>query len=77
MAKLRVYAACIDGVHDEMIATTSKVKAAKMMQTSVYQLENYGLDFGTESSEGKLAVSEPGVIFRKKKHSGNWEPKQK
>lgn len=66
MPKLRIYCACIDGVHEELIATTSQAKAAAAMNSSVYQLITYGLNYDSDSEAGQLALSNPGVLFKSK-----------
>lgn len=73
--KLAVYGYISDGQHEEIVAARSKMLAVKILNTSLYQLSNYGLDYDADDDASILALSKPGTVFTKRVNEKTWRQK--
>lgn len=65
--KLRVfYLPNGDGVHGFLVAAPNQKEACRLMRSSVSHFRNYGGRRTDEAALVKIAMSEPGVVFKQK-----------
>ena len=72
MSKLRIYSAAIERDFMNMVATTSKTVAAKLMNTTIYRLDKRASPVDVNSGAGKLALSNPNILFKKQRFTDEW-----
>ena len=71
-SNLKIFSALMNGVHTEIVATSSKSKAAKLMGVSVYQLDTYKVDYDESTEGGKIALLHPDTVFKSKSGDLDW-----
>lgn len=70
---LKTYMACIDGKNDLMVSASSKKEAAKLFETTVYQIKQYGYIVGIPAYI-EIANSTPGKVWtRETTTRGPWQ----
>jgi hypothetical protein len=72
VSKLRIYSAAIERDFKNMVATTSKTVAAKLMNTTIYRLNTRAIPVDVKSSAGKLALSNPNTLFKQQRFTDEW-----
>jgi hypothetical protein len=72
MSKLRIYSAAIERDYKNMVATTSKAVAAKLMNTTIYRLNKRAIPVDVKSGAGKLALSKPNTLFKQQRFTDKW-----
>jgi hypothetical protein len=70
--KLKIYCASVEEGFTDLVATTSKAKAAKLMNSSIYRLETRGMHVSKDSDACKIALSQPDVLFKQQRFTKEW-----
>lgn len=69
---IKLFSVQIDDQNKIIIATNTKTRAATILQSSVYYINQYSLAVDINSDIAKVALDNPHIIFKSKLKEDNW-----
>lgn len=69
--KLKVYGGCFDGQTRFIVAARTQMQAAKVFETTAYQMRERACETGNEH-ELRVALAEPGIVFSAPENTGKF-----
>ncbi len=69
---IKLFSVQLDEHNKVILATNTKARAASVLQTTVYYINQYSLPIDLNSNIAKVAINNPNVIFKSNIHKDDW-----